>query len=253
MDIRYDQHYLNDKDILTRIVESSDITNEDKILEIGSGKGSLTEFIIKKSPEKLICIEIDNSHKLVLDNFSNKYDFFEYIIGDVIKEIDNVEFDKIVANIPYGITENLYRKIVDKKVSKVVLTHGKKFYDLLVSNNSMWHHILNSFYDIKLIDVVEGDSFEPPTKVKSVIVELNLKRDDLLTQKDLFIQNLFAKKERNLKNCIIFSIVDTYSVSKKDAENIFNDINLDSITLSKKLNNISNDSFMKILEGLGFY
>ena len=59
------QNFLNDKKILTQIVETGKIKKKDIILEIGPGTGNLTNEILKKSPKKLLVVEKDNN----LSNF----------------------------------------------------------------------------------------------------------------------------------------------------------------------------------------
>ena len=54
------QNFLNNSDILNKIVDSGDILNTDTILEIGPGTGNLTEKILKKNPKNIIVIEKDN-------------------------------------------------------------------------------------------------------------------------------------------------------------------------------------------------
>ena len=53
------QNFLIDQNIINIIVESAEIRDKE-ILEIGPGTGNLTNFILKKKPKKIFCIEKDN-------------------------------------------------------------------------------------------------------------------------------------------------------------------------------------------------
>ena len=53
------QNFLKDLNILSKIVEQGKISEKDIVLEIGPGTGYLTEFILKKNPNKLIVVEKD--------------------------------------------------------------------------------------------------------------------------------------------------------------------------------------------------
>ena len=76
------QNFLIDKNIITKIVSISDITNKD-VLEIGPGTGNLTEYIIKKKPKKLFLIEKDEALYQELQlKFQNEV---EIINQDILK------------------------------------------------------------------------------------------------------------------------------------------------------------------------
>ena len=69
---RYGENFLVDDDILENIVEVSDITNKDLVIEIGPGLGNLTEYILERAGYTLL-VEIDNKMIDVLnDRFKNK-------------------------------------------------------------------------------------------------------------------------------------------------------------------------------------
>ena len=63
------QNFLIDQNIINVIVESAEIKDKE-ILEIGPGTGNLTNFILKKKPKKLFCIEKDNQ---LIDILKNKF------------------------------------------------------------------------------------------------------------------------------------------------------------------------------------
>ena len=54
MDVKYDQHFLINDDILDKTIENSSINSDDVILEIGPGKGYLTKKILEKNLKKSI-------------------------------------------------------------------------------------------------------------------------------------------------------------------------------------------------------
>ena len=76
------QNFLINQDVVDKIVESSDITKQDLVIEIGPGLGTLTKELLKKAG-KVICIELDKKMiKILTDRFS-LYDNFEVIYADV--------------------------------------------------------------------------------------------------------------------------------------------------------------------------
>lgn len=243
MDVKLDQHFMQDRDILDMIVSVSNIRDKDNILEIGPGKGHLTKKILEENPKHLIAIEKDEDLEEELNQIINKN--FKLIIGNGLDHLDKHKYNKLIANIPYAITEPLYKKILEEKIPLVVMLHGIDFYRNILERETRWKYFVTAFYNVKLIDEVLGNLFTPPTKVKSAIVKLELKEE--FSNENLFYQNLFQRRDRNTKNAIIFSLVEL-GLTKKEAKEKLSELNLDKETLNKKLENISNGEFMKITQ-----
>ena len=66
-----DQHFLIDKSIIGKFVESCNINKNDTILEVGPGKGVITSFLCEKA-NSVICIELDERLKPYLDELQIK-------------------------------------------------------------------------------------------------------------------------------------------------------------------------------------
>ena len=104
------QNFLINKKILQKISSLKDFKNQE-IIEVGPGKGYLTEFIIKKKPSKLILIEKDKTLNTILSNLiKNKDTEIKLIIGDALKiSINKLSKKKIIliGNLPYNIATTL--------------------------------------------------------------------------------------------------------------------------------------------------
>ena len=69
---RFGQNFLIDDNILNKIRESSEVTNEDLVIEIGPGLGNLTEYILDVAKYALL-VEIDkNMLEILSDRFSTR-------------------------------------------------------------------------------------------------------------------------------------------------------------------------------------
>ena len=104
------QHFLNDKETLERISVICNLKKK-SVIEIGPGKGSLTRYILKKNPLKLILIEKDTSLKPYLSKIKEDFpDLIEIIFADALDlELNKIFPNKIslVANLPYNIATTL--------------------------------------------------------------------------------------------------------------------------------------------------
>ena len=78
------QNFLIDDEVISKIVESANISNEDLVIEIGPGLGTLTNELLKKA-KKVIAIELDERMIEILENRFSLYKNIEIINNDVLK------------------------------------------------------------------------------------------------------------------------------------------------------------------------
>jgi 16S rRNA (adenine1518-N6/adenine1519-N6)-dimethyltransferase len=188
------QHYMIDSSLIKFIVNSAELEKDDIVLEIGYGKGALTKELIKKC--KVIAIDIEE----------NKFDAKNvvFIKGNVLTMFDELfekyHFNKIVANIPYNISEPLTKLLFKKhkELESVVLTVGKNFSEILTNNNARIGIIANYLYDIELLKAVKPKSFSPPPRVDSAVILLEPKNDAL---SELY-SRLVLFDDKKLKNAL---------------------------------------------------
>lgn len=108
---KYGQNFLVDAHVLEKIVASAGITQEDCVLEIGPGIGTMTQYLAEKARE-VIAVEIDKNLipvlKDTLSDYSNVTILHEDILKVDIKGLADTENGgraiKVVANLPYYIT-----------------------------------------------------------------------------------------------------------------------------------------------------
>ena len=118
------QNFLINEDVVNSIVNCSNITKDDLVIEIGPGLGTLTKFLLEKAG-KVICIELDTKMLKILDDRFSLYDNFQIINNDVLKvdlksliksekENNQIKNVKIVANLPYYITTPIIMKLLEE-------------------------------------------------------------------------------------------------------------------------------------------
>ena len=251
MEVKFDQHFMKDNFYLDLICESADIKSSDVIFEIGPGHGDLTKKLLEKKPCKVISCELDKKLIPHLERIAkkNKKDF-EFIMGNGLIEFENQNFNKLVANIPYSITEPLYKKLLDSNVEFALMLHGIDFYKNMTDRQTRWNFFVNAFYEIELIDEVAGEEFTPPTKVVSAIVRLSRKQTEHLSNEDKFYQTVWDKKDRNTKNCLIFSLVDSFEMTKKHAKAKVLALELSEEVLGERFEKISNENMVHIFQNI---
>ena len=98
------QCFLRDKNIVKKTVDAAQINSDDKVLEIGLGKGILTRELAERS-KKVYVIELDRRLEPFAREITSKYDNVKIIWGDALKvDFNTLDFNKVVANLPYQIS-----------------------------------------------------------------------------------------------------------------------------------------------------
>ena len=125
------QNFLVDDTYLQQIVEAANVTESDEVLEIGAGLGSLTRHLAAAAGQ-VTAVEIDNQFFPILKKVIKDFTNVRLIQGDIM-EIDSHAITsragyKVVANIPYYLTSNLIRRLLEAplKPTQIALTIQKE-------------------------------------------------------------------------------------------------------------------------------
>ena len=206
------QNFLINKTILKKISSLKDFKNQE-VVEVGPGKGYLTEFLIKKKPSKLILIEKDRQLETVLTNLiKNKSIKIKLIIEDALKiSINKLSKNKIVliGNLPYNIATTLilnWLRYIHSFESIVVMVQ-KEVASRLSAKEKTKHYgrtsvLVQVVADVKIKFDVAPENFFPKPKVHSSVIEIIPKEKIKFNYKklDKLLKLSFMHKRKTLKN-----------------------------------------------------
>jgi len=176
------QNFLICKNFVADIVKSAELLPTDFVLEIGPGKGILTEALVEAVPKgKVLAIEKDPRMVEFLKEKFNGVKNLEIIEGDILELAEKIKLPKgykIVANIPYYITSHLLRVflertaqpevmvlMVQKEVAERILARDKKESILSIS--------VKVYGEPKIIKKVPATCFFPKPNVDSAILKIS--------------------------------------------------------------------------------
>jgi 16S rRNA (adenine1518-N6/adenine1519-N6)-dimethyltransferase len=212
---KFGQHFLFDRNILNKIVNSSGVTGEDTVVEIGPGLGTLTNIIAERAKE-VIAIEFDR--KLI----SRLKENVASASNVTIIRDDALKFDyhsiqnrfRVVANIPYYITTPLlfrlleYREniismtlLLQKEVAKrIVASAGGKDYGVLSITSRI-------FTRPELKFMVTRKVFSPPPDVDSAVVHFEVSPVPFFKIKDVtlftdIVRTAFSQRRKTIVNSL---------------------------------------------------
>ena len=120
---KFGQNFLIDTTVLDRIIDASQITKEDCVLEIGPGIGTMTQYLAERAGE-VIAVEIDKALIPILKETLADYDNVTVINDDILKvDINRIVEErnggrpiKVVANLPYYITTPIIMGLFENHV-----------------------------------------------------------------------------------------------------------------------------------------
>ena len=109
---KFGQNFLIDTSVLDRIIAAAEITKDDCVLEIGPGIGTMTQYLAEQAGE-VVAVEIDQKLIPILEDTLSAYDNVTVINDDILKvDVNKIVQEKnggrpikVVANLPYYITD----------------------------------------------------------------------------------------------------------------------------------------------------
>ena len=204
---KWGQNFLIDPNISKKILRTLNSKSNETILEIGPGKGALTNLINAK---KIIAIEID---KNLCELLSNQKIPSLNIINDNFLKIDlkNMKFDKVVGNLPYNISSQIIFKILNSENwTKAVFMVQKELADRIVSKEGSKQYgrisvMIQSMCKVKKEFNVSSNCFFPKPDVASTIISLeNKQKADFDYQKlEYIVKKCFSQRRKKIKNVLI--------------------------------------------------
>jgi len=208
------QHFLTDPSIAGRIVDALQVPAGDTVLEIGPGKGILTEHLLEKEIQ-LLPVEIDDES---VDHLKQKWPELE----DQILAMDFLKMNlgehipgpfHIIGNFPYNISSQIFFRVLEYRqlVPSVVCMLQKEVAMRIASPPGSREYgilsvLLQSYYKIEYLFSVKPGSFFPPPKVRSGVIRLTRNNvDKLACNEELFfklVKTTFNQRRKMIRNSI---------------------------------------------------
>ena len=221
---RFGQHWLRDERILDRILEAAELAPGDRVLEVGPGRGALTERLLSSPAALVHAIELDRDLVAGLkERFSSRLQF-SLCEGDVLDVPltlpDGVLASKVVANIPYNITGPLLDRLigrldrpVDPPYERLVLLVQKEVAERIrarpgQSSFSALSVRLQLLARCESVCPVPPRCFQPPPKVQSEVIRLHpLPADqrpdpELCRRVERLLKQAFLARRKMLRNTL---------------------------------------------------
>ncbi|MDI9623391.1 MAG: 16S rRNA (adenine(1518)-N(6)/adenine(1519)-N(6))-dimethyltransferase RsmA [Methanothermobacter sp.] len=241
---RLGQHYLIDDSKRQKILSYADLKDDDVILEIGPGIGTLTIPLASKAG-KVIAIEKDKKVATILKDRLKNHKNVDLIIGDALK-IDFPYFNKIVSNLPYKISSPITFKLLEYDFDFGILMYQREFAERMIAkpgtkDYSRLSVALYFMANIEILDYIPRSAFLPPPRVDSALIRLT-PREKINGTFERTCRALFQHKKKKARNALIQSF---HEISKETNPREIVD-HIDPRLLEKRVFTLTPEEILKI-------
>lgn len=212
---RFGQHFLTDSGVLRSIADAIDATAADTVLEIGPGRGALTDLLLSRGG-RVVAVEIDRALAAQLTRRYAGNDRIEIVQADILE----TEFGSLVGddyllagNVPYYITTPIIFKslgppvarrsvfLVQREVGqRLAARAGDAEYGALTVNVAVTS-------EVEIVREVGAAAFSPPPKVESAVIRLVPRANPLIGRElapdfRTFVQAAFGQRRKQIQRVL---------------------------------------------------
>lgn len=248
------QNFLTDKNIIDKIIEGSNITEEDFVIEIGPGIGVITKEAAGAAG-KVTAVEIDTNLMPVLEETLGDLDNVNVVNRDVLKTdlnelvreqmAENPELKRvrIIGNLPYYITTPIIMKILEDgvKAESITVMMQKEVADRIQAEagnkaRGALSVAVQYYCNVSRVCNVPKEVFVPVPKVDSTVLRLDIRKEKAVDVKDdkMFFKAVkcgFGQRRKTLLN----SLSSGSGFSKEEIKDILEAAGIDPIRRAETL------------------
>ena len=233
---KFGQNFLIDTHVLERIIEASEITKDDFVLEIGPGIGTMTQYLAEAARE-VTAVEIDDALIPILKDTLKEWDNVTVLHGDILKtDIRKIADEKnqgrpikVVANLPYYITTPIIMGLFESHVpvDSITVMVQKEVADRMQTGPGSKDYgalslAVQYYAEPKIVANVPPNCFMPRPKVGSAVIRLTRHQNPPVTTLDeklmfRLIRASFNQRRKTLSNSLKNSQELPYSKEEVEA------------------------------------
>jgi len=254
---RYGQHFLTDRGILESIADALAPGKTDTVLEIGPGRGALTDILAARA-KRVVAVEIDRALAKQLTEKYAANKSVEVVQQDILAaDIGALVGERylLAGNVPYYITTPIIFKSLGPPVplrsvflvqlevaERLASAPGSSEYGALTVN-------VAATSKVEIVRRVSAKSFTPPPKVESALVRLTPREEPLISFDRVaafraFVQAAFGQRRKQIQR-VMRSV---RGISAERAADLLKSVNIDPTARPETL---SPETFVKLFEAAG--
>jgi 16S rRNA (adenine1518-N6/adenine1519-N6)-dimethyltransferase len=205
---------LTDRQILAKIISAACISNDEIVIEVGTGQGILTAELCKFA-RQVISYEVDTKlYKKFEEQLLSQFNNLQVLNADLFKSKDVHYFDVFVSNLPYSRSRDAIEWLsTQEKFDRAILMVQQEFADkLLAKPGSKNYRAISTLaaycFNIEKLFKVRREAFEPQPKVESVVIRII--RINTVTREIIRnINFLFSRRNKKASSAMAFKTGNT--------------------------------------------
>lgn len=182
MDLKFTQNFLTNEPLVKRLVETSNIAKGDTVVEIGGGKGAITNYLVEKvgSAGKVLVVELDAQ---LAKQLREKFNIAEILQQDVRDFEWPNKYFKVFSNIPFNITSDIFNSLLNPELEldtaylivqeEAALMYGGRA--IGASVETLKSLLCAPFYDFTVVHKFVESDFSPRPGVDVVCLKVKRK------------------------------------------------------------------------------
>ena len=235
---KFGQNFITDKNLLASIVALSGVEENDTVLEIGCGAGTLTRAISEKA-KKVVAFEVDTALKPVLSRTLAGVDNVEVVFKDFLK-VNLAELEReiggyrVVANLPYYVTTPLVCKLLEEGKScksLTVMVQEEVAQRFCAKENTPEYGAITAVIALRasaeIVKRVPRSMFTPRPNVDSAVVNLTVEDGRIAVKDEELYKNAvhaaFLARRKTLEN----NLVNAFNLPRDTAQKVISDCGID--------------------------
>lgn len=232
------QNFLVDDSVLNDIVNGAEVNEEDFVIEIGPGVGTLTAQILMKA-KRVTSIELDNDLIPILEQELGGNENFNLIHKDALKVdfnelIGDEKSVKLVANLPYYVTTPIIVKLLKDgyNFKSLTIMIQKEVAERINAEPNTKEYgalsVLVQYYcDTKIIRKVPPTCFIPRPKVESIVIRLDRLDEPRVKAKNMNFMFELVRAGFNMRRKTLWNAAKSLKVNVEDLEEAFKNSEID--------------------------
>jgi 16S rRNA (adenine1518-N6/adenine1519-N6)-dimethyltransferase len=261
------QNFLIDTNILNRIVDHAELTDETGAIEIGPGIGALTEQLAKRA-KKVLAFEIDQRLLPILADTLSPYPHAKVIHQDVLKanlketlaqEFEGIEDLMVVANLPYYVTTPILMKLLEEQipVRGIVVMLQKEVADRIAAKPGTKDYgslsiAIQYYTEAETVMVVPKTVFNPQPNVDSAVIRLIRRNEPAVkVENEAFFFKVVRASFGQRRKTILNNLVNNLPNGKANKAAIEQALSEASVDPKRRGETLSIEEFGKLSDELG--
>ncbi len=207
--IKYSQNFLRDIQLVQRLVEKSSIGSNDLVIDIGSGRGIITEILSSRC-RKVIAFEADFSLVEKLKQKFSDNSKIQIQAGDFLASRLPSEPYKIFSNIPFNKTADIIRKLLNTPNSPsdsyliVQKESALKYTGSPLSKETLFSVTIKPWFELTVEHNFQRTDFDPRPNIEIVLLRIRKRETPLISENQAkyykdFVSYAFNRSNPNLK------------------------------------------------------